>query len=386
MARSQRDAGTVTPSAQTWYVRIFLSSLISGFESFRDAAARGIRTLGHDVVRVEDFPARAATPQAACLAGVRDADVFVLVVGERYGLAQESGRSATHEEFLEARDRMPVLVFVQDGVSRDEEQQRFLEDVRGWSSGGLYKTFRTADELLEAVVRALHELELAAVSGPVDSAAVAAHAKGNLPEDRSRGSFGGEAQLVVSIAGGPRQQVLRPVELEAQDLVRSVQREAMFGESAVLDPDAATKHQIQGSRLLIAQTSRQVSLDEDGSVVVTQPATTAGPRRISALVDESIVSMVERALRFAGWLLDEIDPVRRVTDVAVATRLLGAGHTPWMTGDELERSGGSYTMGAGDDDATVMLTPPTQPRQALLFEPARLAEDITVLLRRSRRR
>ena len=76
-------------------MKVFVSSLIGGFESFRAAAASAISTLGHEPVMAEDFPASPDSPQTACLAGVRDSGAVVLILGERYGYVQASDLSAT---------------------------------------------------------------------------------------------------------------------------------------------------------------------------------------------------------------------------------------------------------------------------------------------------
>ncbi len=64
-------------------VKAFISSVITGFEEFREAATAAIRSLHHTAISAEDFGAMDSSPQAACLAGVRDADVVVLLLGER---------------------------------------------------------------------------------------------------------------------------------------------------------------------------------------------------------------------------------------------------------------------------------------------------------------
>ena len=86
-------------------MKIFVSSLISGNESFRAAVAEAAQTLGYELIKAEDFSATTASPQQACLAAVRACDVVVLLLGERYGYTQPSGLSATHEEYREARER-----------------------------------------------------------------------------------------------------------------------------------------------------------------------------------------------------------------------------------------------------------------------------------------
>ncbi len=91
--------------------------------------------LGHTMLRAEDLGATPTSPQQACLGLVRDSDVVVLLIGESYGAVQPSGLSATHEEYREARERKPVLVFVQEHVTRDEQQAEFLTEVQDWATG-----------------------------------------------------------------------------------------------------------------------------------------------------------------------------------------------------------------------------------------------------------
>jgi hypothetical protein len=138
-------------------VRVFVSSLISGYEPYRVAAAEAVETLGHQVVRAEDFPASPGTPQQACLGAVRDSDLVVLLIGERYGHPQPSGLSATHEEYREARERKPVLVFVEAGVTRESAQQSFLDEVQAWATGHFRASFSSAAELKAVVLRGLHD-------------------------------------------------------------------------------------------------------------------------------------------------------------------------------------------------------------------------------------
>ena len=69
----------------------------------------------------EDFGARPASPQVACLQGLRSADVVVLILRERYGAVPPRSKvSPTHEEYLEARDGKPILRFVQEGVAEEQ--------------------------------------------------------------------------------------------------------------------------------------------------------------------------------------------------------------------------------------------------------------------------
>lgn len=175
-------------------------------EDLREAAARAARTLGHEVKRSEDFPALAESPQQACLAGVREADVLVLLLGPRYGQLLESGLSATHEEYREARERRPVLTFVQKGVDAEPTQQDFIDEVRRWHGGAFTADFTTPEDLQEAVTRALHEFELSRRAGEIDEAEIQERAQALLPD--RRGFLG--ASLTLVVVGGPRQVVSPP--------------------------------------------------------------------------------------------------------------------------------------------------------------------------------
>ena len=365
-------------------MKAFTSSVIGGYENFRATAADAIETLGYEVLRSEDFPASAGTPQQACLAAVREADVVVLLLGERYGEQQESGLSATHEEYREARERKPVLVFVEEGVTPEPAQRAFIEEVEAWATGHVRVGFATLEELKARLVRALHEHELAASTGPVDEAEMVERAKALLP---GRARFAATPQLVMAVAGGPYQQVLRPSELEDPALARDVQRESLFGAYPVLDPSRGTEILIEGTALSLRQTDNSVVVDQAGLVGVSQPARRETARagfELAALIEEDVRDALARAIRFTGWLLDRIDPLHRLTDVVAVAQLSGAGYMGWRTRAEHNASPNAGQMGVGGDDTTVILTPARRHRQALTHDADRIAEDLVTLFRRER--
>jgi len=363
-------------------MQVFISSVISGMEPYRDAAAKAVRTLGHEALMAEDYGASPDTPQRACLAGVRDADVVVLLLGDRYGHRQESGLSATHEEYREAKERRPVLAFVQEGVERETAQEDFVREVQDWSSGQYTASFSMPEDLREAATRGLHHLELSRAAGPVDEGEMLARAEASVPAARGFG----EACLSLVVAGGPRQQVLRPAELEADDLSDALMREGLFGSNRVLDPARGTSKRLEDHALLVEQDRASILLDELGTVVVAQPTRDEGGRarmELLVLIEEDIRSRIERGLLFAGWILDSVDPLRRLSDVVVVAALFGGSYLGWRTRQEHERSPGSGRIGTGGTERTVVkLSPARRNRAALTHDVARMAEDLTVLLRR----
>jgi hypothetical protein len=91
----------------------------------------------------EDFRAQPRSSQIACLDGVRQSGAMVLIVGSGYGARQPSGLSATHGEYREAREGCPVFAFTQQDVTRESEQQTFLEEVQAWDTGMFRESFST---------------------------------------------------------------------------------------------------------------------------------------------------------------------------------------------------------------------------------------------------
>src|SRR5437879_5206490 len=110
-------------------MKIFISSVLRGLAPYRDAAARAARTLRHAVKRSEDFAASPNSPQRLCLASVRKSDVTILILGQAYGDQQGPEQlSGTHQEYREARDRGDVLVFIQEGVTREPLQEALVRE------------------------------------------------------------------------------------------------------------------------------------------------------------------------------------------------------------------------------------------------------------------
>lgn len=377
--------GPVTSAADNRAMKIFISSVARGFEAFRHAAAGGVEILGHQAIRAEDFGASAKSPQQACLAGVRDADTVILILGSRYGDIQASGLSATHEEYREARDTRPVLVFIQQGVDPEPRQEEFIREVQGWEQGHFTAEFKDAEGLRDKIIRALHDYVLANEAAPFDEAELASRAQTLASDERSTSRPG----LIVAIASGPLRSV-RPAELESEHLHHFLLAEALTGVDAPLTPSLGTDTSIRGNaiRLIQNQGSGLISLDETANLLVVQPALENSDWRVGipSLIEEAITERITHAIRFCARVLDHVDSARRVSHVATVVTLRGAGHLPWRTRAEHERTPNQATMGLGGSEHVVALSPPVRRRAALLHDTQRMAEDFTVRLRRELKR
>ena len=145
-------------------MKVFISSVRRGLESERDYLPDLILANGHEPLRFEDFGAQDLTSRGACLGGVQQADVYLLVLGPHYGAEMsDSGISATEEEFNTATTRgIPVYVFKKRGVEADTEQQAFMARVGSYQEGRFWAEFVDNAELGVAVTRALQQHQIPA--------------------------------------------------------------------------------------------------------------------------------------------------------------------------------------------------------------------------------
>lgn len=365
-------------------MKIFVSSLIGGMEPLRAAARAAILSLGHEPIMAEDFGAQPQSPQVACLDALRGCDAVVLIFGDRYGAVQVSGLSATHEEYREARDRLPILAFAPRNAEPDTHQAAFMKEARQWVGGLFSPPFADAEDLRSMVTRALHEWQLSRAAGTVDPTELRDRALAPLADQHDRRQHN-TPTISLSLVGGPAQAVLRPSQIEGPSLGHEIRKAALFGDAAILDPDAGSKISIESGRLILRQERRLVSIDADGGIVVRLSIEdNSGRSLLGAIIEEVVVERLASALRFGAWMLDHVDPTARLSQIALAARIEASGYMAWRTQREHEASPHSMTLSNIGQDETppVHLTPAHRPRAALRFEANHLVEDLVTLLRR----
>jgi hypothetical protein len=136
--------------------RVFVSSVVKGFEEYREAARRGIIQAGGEPVLVnEDFPALDTSSRNACLDGVDSCDIYTVVVGERGGWTAPSGKLVVEEEYDQARKgKKRILAFIQN-VDRDDDANRFVAALSDYTDGLFRRSFETVGELEAQVANAV---------------------------------------------------------------------------------------------------------------------------------------------------------------------------------------------------------------------------------------
>jgi Domain of unknown function (DUF4062) len=323
-------------------MKVFISSVVTGFEAERDAAAAAATTLGCEVRRCEDFGALEKSPQEACLDGVRWADVVVLLLGERYGGVLPSGISATHEEYHEARNRGTALAFAQTNADFEPDQRKFVDEVRDWQGGLNSESFADPDELQRKVTRAVHDFALRKAAAPFDVAMLRSQALSRTPER----SLAPPPIAHVAVAVAPEVTILSPTELQDVSLQRVMRGVALLGANAILDPSVGSSFQLSGDLLDLEQSlSNHLAIDQRGCIWMSADVTHRGGGIVplGVVLEEELAEMIARMFRLASELLDATDHSRRLTHVLPVT-MLDRGHAALRTRDEQAASPSSFSI------------------------------------------
>jgi len=111
--------------------RAFISSVMSELPAERTAAADAVRTVGAKPVLFEEFGGRDADPEDAYLAEVETADIYIGILGRRYGKPLRSRYSATHSEYLHAEKQgLRIAAWTLAANDREGHEQSFLDEIR----------------------------------------------------------------------------------------------------------------------------------------------------------------------------------------------------------------------------------------------------------------
>ena len=165
-----------------------LRNFPAGGQSYVAEAERAISAAGHVIVDMADFPAADQPAAQVCAEQVRGCDVYVGVLGTRYGspVRDKPEVSYTELEFDTATAvGLPRLVFLLDTAAADvgiplielidhkfgDRQEAFRRRVQ--ASGLVTQSFASPDQLGKLVERSLRELaEVRRAAGPLPPGSV----------------------------------------------------------------------------------------------------------------------------------------------------------------------------------------------------------------------
>ncbi len=214
--------------------RVFVSSVIQGFGDERGTAESAVKSLGLLPVMAEDFGAQPFSPRLACLQGVKNSDLFLAILGSRYGEQTNSGRSPCEEEFDEARQTgLPIFIFIMN-CRREDKQEAFKDRITGYESGYFVHFFDSADRLFRQIVESLSQYG-STTDVSISLSQASSHIQKHVENLRVRISCDVCLAAVV-VPSDQRAPYISTMELSEKGEKEVFQQKALFGETSIFSP------------------------------------------------------------------------------------------------------------------------------------------------------
>lgn len=153
-------------SSSPW--RIFVSSTKQDLIPYREAVETVLTGMEHIPLGMEYFVSSPDSPIDVCLATVRRSQLYIVIVGMRYGSIEEgSGKSFTELEYDEAvKNKIPVLAFIIDEeqcpilpkfVDVGEKAEKLKQFKAKLNSSYLVSRFASIDNLKQLVEKSVRQ-------------------------------------------------------------------------------------------------------------------------------------------------------------------------------------------------------------------------------------
>lgn len=153
-------------SSSPW--RIFVSSTKEDLIPYREAVETVLTGMEHIPLGMEYFVSSPDSPIDVCLATVRRSQLYIVIVGMRYGSIEEgSGKSFTELEYDEAvKKKIPVLAFIIDEeqcpilpkfVDVGEKAEKLKQFKAKLNSSYLVSRFASIDNLKQLVEKSVRQ-------------------------------------------------------------------------------------------------------------------------------------------------------------------------------------------------------------------------------------
>ncbi len=139
--------------------KIFVSSTIDDLPSERKAAFKGIMNVpAIPIMSERTFNAMDKNSFEACLSKVRESNIYILILGGKYGFEYE-GKSITEWEYETANSiKIPILVFNLSYLEKEEKQKQFAKKAGDFSTGRFWADTNDAYELEQKITDSIREL------------------------------------------------------------------------------------------------------------------------------------------------------------------------------------------------------------------------------------
>lgn len=308
---------------------VFISSVITGFEAVRAAVHDAVESAGFRPVMSEKDGASPLSSQRALLDRVASSDIYLVILGARYGDPAASGLSPTEEEFDEAKRRNRPILGLRQNIEMEPAQIQFARRVGGtWEDGRLYADFNDERDVAFKVVRALTNLR---DLGNTEALGTEAQERARLlaEDDETRGRYGGSsigARIAIApLIGGV---IIDELMLEDPTLPDDLSTLARSGALVPHSLGITAEVTAKGVRLSAGEShnpTTRVLLARDGSIVV-EAQVTGGDRTLGSMsIDpERLAGVIMAAARFAEQVWLRVDQRSEIQQVAITCAIPNA--------------------------------------------------------------
>lgn len=313
---------------------VFISSVQRDFDDVRAAARKAVESLGMHALMAETTGASAESPRRALLDQVRNADIFLLLLGSHYGEPGETGRSPTEDEYDEAVGRRKPILVLKQNVQMDPEQEAFLARTRGsWDAGKLSGSFDDAADAGLEVVKALrgYEARQAATADPALAARAQERAQMLAQGDERPNTTGSGSKARFVAAPLVANPLLDALTLEDAGLVEEIQSTArasgLVSNAVGLSAQVSSEGiRFEGKEESAWETLRFL-VGVDGAIVAEGGVGGSDTHFGSSVVAaERLAELVERGQSFALAIWERIDSGHDVREAALALAVPDASH------------------------------------------------------------
>lgn len=369
--------------------RVFVSSVMEGFEEMRAAARKGIAAAGGEPILVEDLPAQNRSPRNACLDLVESADLYLVVVGARAGWTAPSGKKVTEEEYEHAlRRKKQVVAFLQLGVQREPEAEHLSQRLSDYVTGHYRRTFSNPTELEAAVTHTIQEF---ATETPLKRNEPA------LVDDllESAASVRDQAWIRVAIVPERQDEVIDPLDVESPDLRDKLYELGHSTGVRLFSYEAGKTHKVGVDTITLHQQLRDSSDGEDsaivginstGIIVLEANVTGRGGRDSDTFFSYASVeqeNVEEAALKFFAFAREfyrHFDPNGRFDRFYYNAVLGGVEHRTWRSGRQ--KPTGSVSIGWNQPEKIVAFDEPRTAARNEFDDPSEIVRRIVTMFRR----
>jgi hypothetical protein len=319
---------------------VFTSSVSEDYQHIRQAAREAIGKAGGHPIGFEDFPALNKTSRNACLDGVRNCDIYVGILGTKYGWVTPSGLSATEEEFKEARESgKRRLIFIEEVEQREEKQEAFLKRAGDYQSGRFWKKFKTPEDLkriLEAALKEVFETHMEGLSESQLQERLQKEVLEPLSYDH------GQTWLITGAMPDCQTSLTDDSSFNDGKLAKKIFLMGQEGDHPIFEIELAKTKTLKEDHWMLEQTEKQnwhnglqlsiVRLYIDGCVTIGMNVTGREPEaedylsRSLSIYPDLVEQIASAQLSFLSQLYDHFDPHLRWDRVALMTGLHNIGH------------------------------------------------------------